>query len=214
MLVPSRRASFCSAHKSGEDVTTALVSSEVDEKQSRGTLASPLPVQKRAAGAAPARVYHCDRESSMSGFSCQSPSLSSQLGLLTQPVHPSPVLGGACHFVAKTSFLFFAREPVQFLFVRRASCYLILKKKKTAVDEFDGIAHIHKTHRPREKLNLDDSLSLVLCASTCVILFFFSPLFLSVFTVHIFTFWIHANTRETSAESTLHFTLLLHVPPF
>ena len=33
VLPPSRRASFCTVYNSGEDVTTTLVSSEVDEKQ-------------------------------------------------------------------------------------------------------------------------------------------------------------------------------------
>ena len=39
-LLPSRRASFCSTYNAGEDVTTTLVSSEVDEWQSTGMLAS------------------------------------------------------------------------------------------------------------------------------------------------------------------------------
>ena len=37
---PSWRASFSSAYNAGEDVTTALVSSEVDEWQSTGMMAS------------------------------------------------------------------------------------------------------------------------------------------------------------------------------
>ena len=55
--LPSRRASLCSVFKSGEDATTTLVSSEVDEKQSMGMLASPLLMQKRGASAALARIY-------------------------------------------------------------------------------------------------------------------------------------------------------------
>ena len=56
------RASFESTYNSGEDVTNALVSSEVDERQSLGTLASPLFTQKREASAAQARIYHSDRK--------------------------------------------------------------------------------------------------------------------------------------------------------
>ena len=67
VLLPSRRASFCSTYTSGEDVTTALVSSQVDDRQSMGILASPLLPQKREACAAPARIYHSIRNSSMSG---------------------------------------------------------------------------------------------------------------------------------------------------
>ena len=37
-LQPSRRASFCSLYNSGEDVTTTLVSSDVNERQSMGDL--------------------------------------------------------------------------------------------------------------------------------------------------------------------------------
>ena len=69
VLLSSRRASFCSAFDSGEDVTTTPVSSEVDERQSMDMLAPPLLVQKSAASAVPARFYHCKRESSMSGSS-------------------------------------------------------------------------------------------------------------------------------------------------
>ena len=63
---PSRRTSFCSVYNSGEDATTTPVSSEVDERQSMGMLASPLLMQKRGAGAAAARIYHPSGESSMS----------------------------------------------------------------------------------------------------------------------------------------------------
>ena len=45
VLLPSRRASFCSVKNSGQDVTTTPVSSEVDERQSMGMLASPLLMQ-------------------------------------------------------------------------------------------------------------------------------------------------------------------------
>ena len=47
MFIPARRASFCSAYTSGEDVTTVPVSSDVDERLGMGMLASPLLVQKR-----------------------------------------------------------------------------------------------------------------------------------------------------------------------
>ena len=49
ILLPSRRASFCSVYNSGEDVTMTTASSEVDERQSIGRLASLLPMQKREA---------------------------------------------------------------------------------------------------------------------------------------------------------------------
>ena len=38
VLPPSRRASFCTVYNSGEDVTTTLVSSEVDERQNMGNV--------------------------------------------------------------------------------------------------------------------------------------------------------------------------------
>ena len=57
---------FCSANNSGEDVTSTPVSSEVDERQSIGRMASPLPWQKREAVAIFARIYHSTRETSMS----------------------------------------------------------------------------------------------------------------------------------------------------
>ena len=60
--LPSTRPSFCSVYKSGEDVTTTLVSSEVDERQSIGRLAASLRVQKREASAAAARIYHSTGE--------------------------------------------------------------------------------------------------------------------------------------------------------
>ena len=66
MLLPWRRTSFGSAKNSGEDVTLAPMSSEVDERQSVRMLVSPLFRQKREASAAPARIYHSDRENSMS----------------------------------------------------------------------------------------------------------------------------------------------------
>ena len=46
----SRRTSFCSANKSGEEVATVPMSSEVDDGQCR-QLASPLQMQKREASA-------------------------------------------------------------------------------------------------------------------------------------------------------------------
>ena len=61
-LLPSNRESFCSVYNSGEDVTTTLVSSKVDEKQSMRMLTSPLLMQKRNTGAAPARIYHSNRQ--------------------------------------------------------------------------------------------------------------------------------------------------------
>ena len=45
MLLPARKASVGSTYNSGEDVATTPVSSEVDERQSIGMLASPLQVQ-------------------------------------------------------------------------------------------------------------------------------------------------------------------------
>ena len=69
MLLPSRRRSSGSAYNSGEDVTSALASSEVDERQILGMLASPLCTQKREASAAPSRVYHSNTENSVSGSS-------------------------------------------------------------------------------------------------------------------------------------------------
>ena len=60
---PSRRTRLCSAYNSGEDATSAPVSSEVDERQSIGRLASPLPMQKRETSVTPARVYHSTGES-------------------------------------------------------------------------------------------------------------------------------------------------------
>ena len=69
VLLPSRRASFCSVYNSCEDVTTTPVSSEVDERKSMGMLASPVLMQKREASAALARKYHSDGESSMSSSS-------------------------------------------------------------------------------------------------------------------------------------------------
>ena len=67
--LPSRRASFCSVYNSGEDATTTLVSSEVDERQNMVVLASPLLMHKSEARAAPARICHSTGESSMSGSS-------------------------------------------------------------------------------------------------------------------------------------------------
>ena len=52
MLLPARRASFCSAYNSGEDVRTVPVS-DVDERLSMGMLASEQLMQKRVASAAP-----------------------------------------------------------------------------------------------------------------------------------------------------------------
>ena len=66
MLLPSRRASFCSAYNSGEDATSGLVSSEVDERQSTGRLASPLFMQKREASVILARISHPTGEMSRS----------------------------------------------------------------------------------------------------------------------------------------------------
>ena len=62
ILPPSRRAIVSS---SGEDVTTTLVSSEVDERQSMGMLASPLLMQKRGKCSF-ASIYHSDRENLVS----------------------------------------------------------------------------------------------------------------------------------------------------
>ena len=62
----SRMRSFCSVYNSGEDATSAPVSSEVDEKQSIERLASPLLIQKREASAIPARIYPSAGHSSMS----------------------------------------------------------------------------------------------------------------------------------------------------
>ena len=69
MLLPPRRACFGSTYNSGEDVTTAPVSSEVDERQSMGMWASPLFTQKREASAALAFIYHSHGVSSMCGSS-------------------------------------------------------------------------------------------------------------------------------------------------
>ena len=63
---PSKRKSCCSVFISSEDITSAPVSSEVDERQSIGRPASPLLMQEREASAMPARIYHFTRESSMS----------------------------------------------------------------------------------------------------------------------------------------------------
>ena len=63
---PSRRTSFCSVYNSGEDATTTLVSSEVDETQSIGR---PLLMQKREACAVPTRIHHSTGKSSMSSSS-------------------------------------------------------------------------------------------------------------------------------------------------
>ena len=52
------RTTFCSAYNTGESVTTTRVSSEVDERQSIGRLASPLVVQRREASAVLARIFH------------------------------------------------------------------------------------------------------------------------------------------------------------
>ena len=54
-------------NNSGEDAATTHVSSEVDERQSMGTLASLILMQKREASAALARIYHSAGESSLSG---------------------------------------------------------------------------------------------------------------------------------------------------
>ena len=48
MLLPSRRASIGSTYNSGEDIATPA-SSEMDERQCMGMLASPLFTQKRDA---------------------------------------------------------------------------------------------------------------------------------------------------------------------
>ena len=56
MLSLSRRASIGSSYNSGEDIATPA-SSEVDERQSMGMLASPLFTQKREASATPSRIY-------------------------------------------------------------------------------------------------------------------------------------------------------------
>ena len=63
---PSRRTSFRSVYNSGEDATPAPVSSEVDERQRIGRLASPLLMQKREASAIAARSNHSTGESSKS----------------------------------------------------------------------------------------------------------------------------------------------------
>ena len=62
---PSGRTSFCSVNNSGEDATFAPMSSEMEERQSIGRLASPLPMQEREASAIPARIYHSTGESSV-----------------------------------------------------------------------------------------------------------------------------------------------------
>ena len=69
VLQPSRRTSFCSVYNSGGDVTTTLVSSEVDERQSMGMLASLLLTQNSETSAAIARNYRSTRESSVSSSS-------------------------------------------------------------------------------------------------------------------------------------------------
>ena len=69
MLLPSRRASIGSTKKSSEDIATTLASSEVDERQSMGMLASPLFTRKRAASAAPSRINHSKRENYVSNSS-------------------------------------------------------------------------------------------------------------------------------------------------
>ena len=46
-LLPSRKASIGSTHKSGEDIVTTLAVSEVDERSNLGMLASPLLSQER-----------------------------------------------------------------------------------------------------------------------------------------------------------------------
>ena len=53
----------------GVDVSSSLVSSEIDERQSTGMLASPLLTEKREVSAVPARIYHSAGESSMSSSS-------------------------------------------------------------------------------------------------------------------------------------------------
>ena len=84
ILLPSRRASFCSVYISCEDVTTTLMSQEVDERQSMGMLASPLLMQKREASAAPARTYDSTGESSMSSSSSLSKRRETCRDVLTQ----------------------------------------------------------------------------------------------------------------------------------
>ena len=66
IYVPSSRTSFCSAYHSRDDATTAPVSSEVDERQSTGRLASPLLMRKREASEILARIYHCTGDMSSS----------------------------------------------------------------------------------------------------------------------------------------------------
>ena len=70
----SRRTSFCSASNSGEDATTAPVTSGVDERQRIRRLPSPLLMQKREAIAIPARMYHSTGENSTSHHHTHRPS--------------------------------------------------------------------------------------------------------------------------------------------
>ena len=79
-----RRTSFCSENNSGEDATSAPVSSEVDERQSIGRLASPLLMPKREASAIPAIMYPSTEESYMSPSS-HIPSAVTCCDTLTQP---------------------------------------------------------------------------------------------------------------------------------
>ena len=62
MLLPSRRASIGPTFNSGEHIATTTASSELDERQNLGMLASPLFIQRRGASAAPLRICHSDRE--------------------------------------------------------------------------------------------------------------------------------------------------------
>ena len=64
MLLPSRGASIGSTCNS-----TTPVSSEVDERQNMGMLASPLFTQKREASAATSRINHSNKEISVSSVS-------------------------------------------------------------------------------------------------------------------------------------------------
>ena len=69
MLLPSRQASLGSTYNSREDIATTPASSEVDERQNVGMLASPPFTQKREASAAPSRIYHSNRENYVSSSS-------------------------------------------------------------------------------------------------------------------------------------------------
>ena len=65
VLIP-RRASIGSTCNSGEDIAATPAASEVDETQIMGLLVSPLYTQKREASADPPRIFHSNKENSVS----------------------------------------------------------------------------------------------------------------------------------------------------